>query len=41
MKFTKIGAPCEGKGFCFVLTALLTEASLTVPGVVCASVGIC
>ena len=32
MKFTGIGVPCEGKDFCFVLTALLRKASLTMPG---------
>ena len=32
MKLTRIGVPCEGKDFCFVLTSVLMEAPLTVPG---------
>lgn len=32
MKLIRLGVPCEGKDFCFVLTALFMEAPLTVPG---------
>lgn len=32
MKLSRFGVPCEGKDFCFVLTALFMEAPLTVPG---------